>query len=74
MKNRDGVLNERVDAVDENILLTLKEGEQSLKNPHTLSRINHNTFRLQNPVISLIFPSNGLRSILDVLTLAYGGK
>ncbi len=39
------VVRGRVDAVDDTILLALKEGEQSLKNLHSLSGINYNTFR-----------------------------
>lgn len=45
MSKRDDVVRGRVDAVDETILLALKEGAQSLKNLHVLSGINYNTFR-----------------------------
>ena len=45
MKKKNDVVRERVDAVDETILLALKEGAQSLKNLHILSGINYNTFR-----------------------------
>ncbi len=45
MKKNSDVVRGRVDAVDETILLALKEGAQSLKNLHILSGINYNTFR-----------------------------
>jgi predicted transcriptional regulator len=45
MNEKFAVVRGRVDAVDETILLALKEGEQSLKNLHVLSGINYNTFR-----------------------------
>jgi len=45
MKKENEVVRERVDAVDETILLALKEGAQSLKNLRVLSGINYNTFR-----------------------------
>jgi hypothetical protein len=45
MGKRDDIVRERVDAVDEIILLTLKEGAQRFKNLHILSEINYNTFR-----------------------------
>ena len=45
MNIRLGVVRGKVDAVDETILLALKDGAQSLKNLHALSGINYNTFR-----------------------------
>jgi len=45
MKKKNDVVRERVDAVDETILLALKEGAQSHKNLRVLSGINYNTFR-----------------------------
>ena len=45
MNEKDEVVRERVDAVDETILLALKEGAQSHKNLRVLSGINYNTFR-----------------------------
>jgi len=45
MNEKNGVVRRKVDAVDETILLALKEGAQSLKNLHVLSGINYNTFR-----------------------------
>ena len=45
MKKKNDVVRERVDAVDETILLALKEGAQSHNNLHVLSGINYNTFR-----------------------------
>jgi len=45
MNEKNEVVRRKVDAVDETILLALKEGAQSLKNLHVLSGINYNTFR-----------------------------
>ncbi|MFC2122685.1 hypothetical protein ACFLRP_03265 [Bacteroidota bacterium] len=45
MKERDGVVRKRVDAVDETILMALKEGQQSLGNLSTLSGLNYHTCR-----------------------------
>jgi len=45
MNEKNEIVRRKVDAVDETILLALKEGAQSLKNLHVLSGINYNTFR-----------------------------
>ena len=45
MNKKNEVVRGRLDAVDENMLLALKEGAQSLKDLHALSGINYNTFR-----------------------------
>ena len=45
MKKKNDVVRERVDVVDETILLALKEGAQSHQNLRVLSGINYNTFR-----------------------------
>ncbi len=45
MNEKSVIVRRKVDAVDETILLALKEGARSLKNLHTLSGINYNTFR-----------------------------
>jgi predicted transcriptional regulator len=45
MNKKNEVVREILDAVDETILLALKEGAQSLKDLHALSGINYNTFR-----------------------------
>ena len=45
MNKRDEVVRMRVDAVDETILLALKEGQQSLGNLSTLAGLNYHTCR-----------------------------
>ncbi|MFC1964390.1 hypothetical protein ACFLWG_00050 [Chloroflexota bacterium] len=47
MNEKNEAVRGKVDAVNETILLALKEGAQSLKNTHVLSGINYNTFRLR---------------------------
>ncbi len=45
MNRKDDVVRERVDVVDETILLALREGSQSLGNLSTLAGLNYNTCR-----------------------------
>ncbi len=45
MNKKDDVVHERVDAVDETILLALREGSQSLGNLSTLAGLKYNTCR-----------------------------
>ncbi len=45
MNKRDDVVRERVDAVDETILMALREGSQGLGNLSTLAELNYNTCR-----------------------------
>jgi len=45
MNKRDDVIRERVDAVDETILMALREGSQGLGNLSTLAGLNYNTCR-----------------------------
>jgi len=45
MSKRDDVVRTRIDAVDETILLALKEGQQSLGNISTLADLNYHTCR-----------------------------
>ncbi len=45
MSKRDDVLRKRVDAVDETILIALREGSQGLGNINTLAGLNYHTCR-----------------------------
>jgi len=45
MNEKNGVVHERVDAVDETVLMALREGHQSLGNLGVLARLNYHTCR-----------------------------
>ena len=45
MKENNGVVHERIDAVDETILMALRDGRQSLGNVSTLAGLNYHTCR-----------------------------